>query len=303
MGNRKLQTCFISAPRSVDLAPLREELSVRGVMSWDDASVLIGSYVRQTLESAIADVDFVCAVVPDGPADPNVLLEVGVAIGAHQPLLLFAAPKAELPATLRALPYARASLKDTEAVRFHLDAFLKNAGKIEGTRKNGHRAQERPLSPTIIATARNRIDSWEAQATPPEERDLIEFLAGVFEAMGWVNSTSSSPSGHSKKRADLAVWVDDLQAIAGNPLLIEVVGRAAPIPEKVRQFQQQLLETHGSIGLLVRWGEGGTSYVPDDWRWPVIVLMSVREVIEALGRGDFAQSLLARRNAAVHSAA
>src|SRR5262245_35707401 len=118
MATRKLETCFIAAPRGVDVTPLRVELAARGVMSWDDASVLIGPSGRESLESAIADVDFVCAVAPDGPTDPNVLLELGVAIGSHRPILLFAAPKAELPATLRTLPYARASLKDTEAVRF-----------------------------------------------------------------------------------------------------------------------------------------------------------------------------------------
>jgi hypothetical protein len=255
------------------------------------------------MESAIAEVDFVCAVVPDGPADPNVLLELGVAIGAHRPLLLFAAPKAELPGTLRSVPYARASLKDIEAVRFHLDTFLKNAGKTEGMRRNGHRAQERPLRPTIIATAVDRLGAWEAQTTPPDERDVVAFLCGLFDAMGWVTSTGSAPAAHSDKRADLAVWVDDLQAAVGNPLLIEVVGRTAPIPDKVHQFQLLLREFQGSMGLLVRWGEGGVSYVPDDWRWPVVVVMSVREVVEALGRGDFAQSLLARRNTAVHTAA
>src|SRR6266508_4303536 len=101
MGTRKLQTCFISAPRNVDTTPLREALSARGVRSWDDAAMLPGSSWKQTVESAIADVDFVCGVIPDALTDPNVLLELGVAIGAGRPLLLFVAPKAELPPSLR----------------------------------------------------------------------------------------------------------------------------------------------------------------------------------------------------------
>lgn len=302
MGNHNLEECFISAPLGIDIQPLREALIERGVTPTDAADALVGSYLPGTLQAAIANADFVCAVVPAGPADANVFLEIGIGIGAGRPCLLFVAPKAELPALLGGQSYARAALDDGEALRFHLDAFLKNVAK-NGRKREAVRQEPPPIpNPALIASAMGRIATWEAQSAPPREPELVQLLADVFEAAGYVASTASGPAGRDGVRADLAVWVDELQAVIGNPLVVEVSAQR-PTPMKARQLRNALREHQTPLGLLVSWGAAETEQFRDDVLGPMVVVMRARDVVEALARGDFARTLLSQRNTAFHSAA
>lgn len=302
MGNHKLQTCFISAPPGVDIQPLREALIERGVTPHDASDALVGSYLPGSLQAAIGNADFVCGVIPAGPADANVFLEIGIGIGGGRPCLLFVAPKGEIPALLRGQPYARASLDDDEALRFHLDAFFKNVAK-NGRHRGAVRQEPQPApNPTLIVSALDRLTAWEGQGSPPREIELVQLLADVFEAAGYVTSTASTPIGRDGSRADLAVWVDELQAMIGNPLVIEVSVQQ-PTLMKARQLQEALLEHQTPLGLLVSWGAPETQQPRDHSLGPMLVVMRARDVVEALARGDFARTLLSKRNVAVHSAA
>lgn len=303
MSSRNLKTCFISAPVGIDTRPLREALSARGVEPWDASDMLAGSNSYLTVEDAIADADFICAVIPNSPVNANVLLELGMAIGMGLPRLLFVAPKAELPSDLRRQSYARASLQDAEALRFHLGTFLKNAGKSGGYRGVGHREGRSRPSPAIMASAHDRLAAWQAQLTPPHERELVQFLAELFEVSGYITSAAPTSIGRNSMHADLAVWVDELQTTIGNPLVIEVAGHQRTPSAKFRQLQLLLEEFQSPLGLLVYWRIPEAQLMHDDWDQPLVVVMDIHEVVESIGRGDFASILLSRRNAAAHSAA
>lgn len=301
MGDQPLETCLILAPLSVDTSPLRAKLSARGVRSREESAlVTAGSFHSAALVTAIADVDFVCSVLPAGAVDPNVLVEIGMAVAKDRPLLLFVAPKVELPMVLRGRPYARASLRDREALDFHLDAFLKNAGR------NGDGVESVPvndrahLDSVALRAALDQVTIWELGDTAPGESELVEFLSRLFEATGLVASTTRRSTTHGTHMADIAVWVDELEAVVGNPLLVEVVGRSPHTRPNARRFQQLLAENQTSLGVLVRWGNDDDRDETETTRWPIVVNISVRELVEMLGQGRFGQTLLERRHSAVH---
>jgi hypothetical protein len=303
MAERNLQTCFISAPLGVDTRPLREALSERGVTVWDAADILTGSRVPQTIKDAIADVDFVCAVIPAGADAGNVYFELGLAVGADRPRLLFVETKIDLPFALRGQVQARASLNNVEALRFHLDAFLKNAGKGGKDQEPVQDAGDPIPNPATIASALDQLVAWETRGPLPQERELVDFLADVFEAAGYVLSTGPMSLGQRDFRPDLAVWIDELQSTIGNPLIVEVASHPTPTSSTIRQLQLMLLEDQSPLGLLVSWQPVTTTPISDDWHLPIVVVMGVRELVEAIGRSDFARTLLEHRNGVVHSAA
>lgn len=264
--------------------------------------MVAGSNLARLIEAAIAEADFLCAVIPEGPVSATVFLEVGVALGRQKPCLLFAAPKADLPVALRGQPYARASLKDGEALRFHLDSFLKNAGKFDG-RGDGGQARESVHPKTgPMASSVDRLIAWETREPPPNEGELVRLLAEAFEAAGYVTSRAFTSNGSEGKGADLAVWIDELQGVVGNPLLIEVTNRM-PTSANVRQLQRLLRTLQSPLGLLVSWHPPEPLNDHEDWSAPVVVIMSVHDLIDAIGRDDFARALLSRRNDPSHSAA
>jgi hypothetical protein len=303
MTSQRLQSCFVLAPRDVDTTSLRRALFERNVSVRDDNSLLASMRWQEARESAISAVDFVCVVISDGPADPNVLLDLGVAIGAGRPLLLFVDPNAELPVAIRDRPYARASLDSAEALRFHLDAFLKNAGKPRPIYPNELLNERSTLTAANARAAFDQIGAWEAGTRLPTEHEIVALLTRLFGTLNWEFSTVSNPESAETDRADVAVWIDELQTAVGNPLLIEVKIYPSVTPETIHSFQHRLQELRSHMGLLVCWEKGNTSLAPGEWQQPVVVVMGLRELVETLARGTFAQTMLSRRSSTIHNAA
>ena len=303
MTLQRFATCFIAAPLGVDTRPLRTALSTRGVDTTDLTDVLTRGPAPVAIKRAIAAVDFVCAVVPDGPPDPYVMLEIGVAIGTGRPSLLFIGATTDLPVPLRAQPFARASLDDAESIGFHLDIFLKHAAKRPGT--NGAAEGDELLipAPTRLVTLLDQLAAWEARPTPPSETELLSFLLEAFEEAGYITSAESLLAPPRADRVDAAVWVDELEGTIGNPLVIEIALHRATLTAKAEHLRAYLREMEDSLGVLISWEPADSSATENGWTQPLIVVMSAREVIEALGRGDLARTILTHRYAAVHSAA
>ncbi len=299
-----LRTCFISAPATVDTSPLQRELGSRGVRSLDVRSGLpAGTSVLDTVRSGIAEADFVCGVIPAGPISANVLFELGLAVGRDLPALAFVDPRVAVPSDLQGIAYARATLDDTEAVRFHLDTFL---GHAQPGFVRPHVIISNRKAFSLAPSGREWLDrAWhELSSTPepPREVDIVQFLKELFERSGAI--TSGAPRlPTSAHRADLAVWIDDLQSLAGNPLLIEVVGRPERVAKTEARFRDLLAESGALLGVLVYLsdghGDGRTALVPE--AWPMVVRVRLDELVEQVKEGSFVRSLLDHRNRTAHA--
>jgi hypothetical protein len=151
---QKPQTCFIAAPVGVDVEPLENELLDRGIAMPDVASFSTGSFDWRTLSRGIKDVDIVVAVISSDPPDPNVMIEVGMALGADRPVLVLVGPQVGLPWALRGVQYVRATPADVNAVRFHLDVFLDRLG--EPDEEQEPRPVRHPSQPSQDGTGKGR---------------------------------------------------------------------------------------------------------------------------------------------------
>src|SRR5262249_27736923 len=83
--------------------------------------------------------DLICVVV-DSPHSPNVLFELGFALGAGRPIVLIGDP-IDLPSGLASQFLIRASASDTAAVTFQMRAFLDNLDR----KKKGRRRKDDPV--------------------------------------------------------------------------------------------------------------------------------------------------------------
>lgn len=215
MTDSHFQTCYISAPLTVDTAPLRLTLEERGI-SWSDARTAKpkGS-ILDTIESAIARVDFLCVVFGANSNNSNVFFEAGIARGRHCPLLVFIEPRVDIPSEFQDLAYARTSLHNSEALNFHLDAFLQHAG-AKPVRQPSHLPSKLKLTdstPTFEALA-----SIETLPESDRELEFERLVARIFKQSGAVVSQALSSSTH---QIDMAVWIDELPPSFGNPILVE----------------------------------------------------------------------------------
>lgn len=104
---------------------------------------------------------------------------------------------------------------DLDAINFALDHLRHRTARGE---RRPPRPAGRPLGPGITGQLLHRLS-----AAGCTQAAAVEVLAEAIEATG------SIVVGNDGRRGfDLGVWSDDLEAIAGNPLLVKVERSLAP---------------------------------------------------------------------------
>jgi hypothetical protein len=132
---------------------------------------------------------------------------------------------------------------------------------------------------------------------PLDERVAVDVLREAIEATGDIPVLGSDPD----LKWDIGVWSDDLTAIGGNPLLIEI--KRHLVPEGVDQLRHYLVaQPTVGLGLLVYLVEPADETlqraVPGAW-FPVLVI-SLRDLVEQLRSQSLARVVRTLRSRAVH---
>jgi hypothetical protein len=281
---------YVSAPSDLDLRPLLEGLKRRGTEPYVLSDVApLGADIQQSLRVAIERADRVLVVLSDAPA-PNPMFEAGFAIASGKALLVIAAPGATVPTDLAGQFIARARPDDLDAINFALDQLEQRAP--QGTRPTS-RPTGRPLAPDVVARLLDRLNAASTeQASAAILREAIEESGGVAAA------STERDAGF-----DLGVWSDDLEAIGGNPLLVEV--KRALVPGAVDQVLHWL-GTHPTarLGLLVYLEPPAGDRPPsqtelDAARFPILII-SLQQLLQRMASASFAEVVRELRNRSAH---
>jgi hypothetical protein len=240
------------------------------------------------------DVDAVVAVFTGSRRGrENVLIELGIALGRGLPLLLLQGDEpAPLPLDLAEVSSARTNLQNAEALRFHLELFLRrvSAGTaVKPPPPEAHRID--------VENVRRSLD--ELRRSGASGHDYERWVAGLFRAAGADLVESRSPEARG---FDLAVALSGVSPEPG-PLLVEVKVPAArlDLAAAASQLQELVLRERAGLGLLLFEG----------WRPPeyglglrtlMVVAMAFDELLLRLERhdGSLSRALRTARNEAVH---
>jgi len=282
---------YVSAPNDIDLRPLLDGLKRRGTEPYVLSDVApLGAEILQSLRLAIERADRVLVVLGDAPA-PNPMFEAGFALAFGKPLLIIAAPGATVPTDLAGQVIARARPDDLDAINFALDQVQQRAPL--GTRRTPG-PTGRPLRPDVVDRLLDRLS-----ASASTDESSIAILAEAIEASGEVAVANTGRDAGF----DLGVWSDDLEAIGGNPLLVEM--KRSLVPGAVDQVLRGLA-AHPSarLGLVVYLEPAAGDRPPsrgelDQARFPVLVI-SLQELLRRMASASFAEVVRDMRNRSVH---
>jgi hypothetical protein len=291
MANRasEVPRLYVSAPSDLDLRPLLDGLKRRGAEPYVLSDVApLGADIAQSLRVAIARADRVLIVLTEELA-LNPVLEAGIALALDKPLLIIAAPGASVPSDLTGQLVAQARPDDLDAVNFALDNAEARASRPP-RRGNAIQPTGRPLGRDTADRLLNRLASIE-----PTERSSAELLREAIEASRGVGVVNAEPG------FDLGVWSDDLDAIVGNPLLVEI--KRSLMPGAVDQVLRAL-NAHPSARLaLLVYIEPSTEPPSraelDHARFPVLVI-SIQQLLERMASASFAEVIRDLRNRSAH---
>lgn len=281
---------FISHQRDADIRSLLEGLRDRGTEPYvlSDVAVL-ESELLDALREAVERADLV--VVLDEERALNSSFEAGVAYALGKPLLLIVPPGTKIPSDLAGQIVVRARPGDLDAINFVLDQVERRARLVLPAASG---PSERALGPAVAAEFLDRL-----RRLPRDERSATALLVEAIEGSGAIAAANLDPD----VGFDVGVWSDDLAAIGGNPLVVEVNGTSCPgrrpkpstlSPKPPTARLALVVHLHPSYDDLAS-AAMETVQTP----YPVLTI-SLEELIRRMASASFAEVVRDLRNQSVH---
>ena len=302
---------FVSAPGGTDLRPLLAGLEERGVTPYVASDVArLGESILESLRAAILAADRVLVVLPEAGQSLNPAFEAGMAAALRKPVAVIAPPGVVMPSDLAGFLVVRARPDELGAVHFALDqaeawvpaTTLPVSAQVDiRWQVTGEPAPSAASGGALGARADDllaRTDKIRTLgSTPAATQAFVDILVEAIEGSRAVAVQNATDHGY-----DLGVWSDDLDAIAANPLLIEV--KTSLSRNAVRQAAQ-MAQAHPSARtvLLVYLDQLETDpAVLSEARLPVLAV-SFGELLTRMRDTSFAEVVRQLRNQSVHGAA
>jgi hypothetical protein len=281
--------CFISGPPDLDVGPLVRALTEHGWEAYVLSDVAsLGRPFRDAVEDAIRGSSAVIAIFGAAGPSINTAYEAGLAVGLGKPVISVVSPGGPMPSDLRSSLYVQADPSNVEAITLALD----NLDRLQIDRPPELVARGRPLgsyADDLVAEVRTLESETNAGAWGQAVEKL---MVRAIEASGAVAATADDP----RAGFDIGVWSDDLDAIAANPVLVEIKRRIDQ--GTISQCLAALERTPAAKAALIISFED----VPRDTvapRWPVLWVSAIG-FLEALKTKSFAEVFRELRNRSVH---
>jgi hypothetical protein len=296
-----LLICFVSAPAGVNLSRLKQILLERDIEFVLPSEVLThGQTISEKINKLISRSDIFMAVFDDVHDSGNILFELGLAVGLKKQIIILIPPSLSLPSDLSGFLVLRVTQNNLDAVGFSLDQMLaatwKKSKKRVTKRYDDLKNTKKPISNKIydLKNKLNDLDSRVAGYT------LEEFVADLLRESGIsVIQQSEKPD----TGVDFAIWSDELAAILGNPILIEIK-RVIRNQAQALQVTDQLtryIEKSNSKSAIVLYLEGLPSNQIQNFTNKFnILFFQLGDIVEQLQDNTFADIIRIRRNIIAH---
>ena len=294
-------TCFISAPAGVNLTTIKQILLERDIEFVLPSEVLThGQSISGKIKKLISLSDIFIAVFDDVHDNGNILFELGLAVGLKKQIIILTPPSFSLPSDLSGFLVLRVTQDNLDALGFSLDQMLAATGKKSKKRAikkyDDFKITKKPISNKIheLKNKLNDLDSRVADYT------LERFVADLLKESG---ISVIQQSGKPDTGADFAIWSDELGAILGNPILIEIK-RTIRDRAQARQVTNQLtryIEKNNSKSAIVLYLEGLPSDRIQEFTNKFnILFFRLGDIVEQLQNNTFADTIRIRRNRIAH---
>jgi len=297
---RKIKTCFVAAPSGITLDVLRDSLLAHNIRPLVPEDLFAGTDWASEIQRQVLEADLVIGILPRGRQSPWVLFELGQAWALGRRILLIASPKSDkIPYSLQRFLILRIEPNNREAIDFALDQLLSAPPELSA------KENLKPYTFTTRGLADDTVNQLLSRLSlalgPGTERELEKIVSEALRLSG-ADIVVESPQ--KDIGADLAVWSDVLEPFVGNPFLIEIKRKVSDkytAATTFKQLQSYLGASDTKWGMLL-YGEGPP---PEDRLWqacpPNILLMPIRQLLEALHNQAFPEIVRDLRNRRVHS--
>lgn len=291
-----MKKVFISAPANVNLSTLLavlREKGVKPVLSFDIQPT--GLSLLESIGEIISDADFFIAVISEFKVSANVFLEVGYALAKRKRIVLIQDQEVQnlFPSNLSGLITFRVGLGDRQKLSLLLEPFLHQPKKTKRSMRVIQKT--RPLSSHSLELLK------ELRGLGPEatHENLERLLVSVFRSSGI--QTIAEPKS-ADREYDLALWIDELQSIVGNPLLVEIKAALSidDARKLKRHFVKRIDREIGKALMIVFFAGNARQIYEESIGLPLVLFVSVEHLLTELTQKSFGEFIRVERNRLVH---
>jgi nucleoside 2-deoxyribosyltransferase len=284
---------YISAPRTVDLEPLRSALRQNGFQPISLEDVPVGGSWGDVIREACLMSDFVIAVL-DPELDRNVAYEIGVADGLQKPVLTFAAPGKD-----RELPE---ETKRRHAYFGPLGATDKLRDQIADVREGVLSARTQPPTIPTSLPLSDRAEACRQQflAEASGSGDRIE--SAFSKLMPEMGVGGKITSLGKEVRAEAAVWGGEWEPWVQDPLIVEVWNPhdGEPALGEIVNFSYRLSDRSLGWGMVLAKSFSASVRREAQKLAPYVLLLTYDELFDRLKTTSFPKIVVSLRNQRVH---
>ncbi len=288
MSNARYKSCYVAAPAGMPLPGLFGILDKLAV-THNEFSLAESS--SDALNQVFAESDFVLGYLPAETELSSTYFELGYAAALGKPLFLIVEHGADFPVYLRQFPYVLGKQDEPSILSMHMQAFLKHfRPQQKGVEKS---EQKRPPNLT-------------------KEREIYESLlksggmgrSAYFEQLLWdvLNKSGFTAASVSvDEQFEIAMWIDGLEPIVSNPILIKGIWSLQNVHENtITGFQEQIEKCRAQFGIIVYFVTNTLKKTESHRSWPPILVLSLGELIDLVASRKLASEIVSYRNDVVH---
>ncbi|WP_145050753.1 toll/interleukin-1 receptor domain-containing protein [Paenibacillus xylanexedens] len=290
--------CFISY-NTEDGKPLSDKVRAillhNGVDPIDAFDISIEDSVLDEIQYKIKKCDIFVAIVTN--FSPKVFYEIGIAKGLNKSIFVVLSKDLNVyPSFLNDFLYVKANLNDEENIDFAFKQLLKNQSK---QRSKANKKKKKYSHDTILDFPRE----WKSDLKRIRENgtplDLEKYIAGIFDSL-----RTTSKMVEQDKGVDFALWLDDINFILGNPVLIEAkYGNITSDMLKSGEYQllHHLIKTKSRVGLLFYLDKTGKRFSLGSSLSPLMIRVDLEDFLSEVEKnGSITKTILDKRNAMAH---
>ena len=289
--------CFLSYSYNTDISVIKKILTDYNIFSVSPTESLeYGNLIPEVIRRQIKDSDFVIAIFDESS---NVSFEIGLAIGSKKPVFLIIPDKEEkdLPAFISVSTNVFSKPTDYEKIKYSFDLFIKKIATLSKTT-----ARMRPLKkekpkekPTF-----NFLGSIE-DVNKLRGNEFENYVGELFKKIN-IEVFAQNKLKEKDFQADFSIWIDKLNSLVGNPIIVETKSFANHNDLKIaiKQLSSYLKNYNSKAGLLIYNKPDGKSFVDLFSVGPLVISISIQDLIRELTQKSFSEILLELRNKAVH---
>lgn len=287
--------CFVAREYSVSMeiiCSIDKVLDELNIERMDAFSVEARESIGTSLISMILESDFIIAIL--SCTSPNVLFEIGLAVGNNKSVFLLVEENMVLPFNLKGMTYIKINDKLSENMLLPLQYFihgLHNEKTLE------------LMTPKYIKSEVEEKLFFEKLQNIKTNGNGIQFESFVIDFFKQIKNqytTSKFASNSQDVSYDLALWIDELEGQIYNPILFDLKFGKMNQNRMDEIAKRAMFSANNGQMIIVLYCDTSNTTFSYISKYSGILIVSFEKFMQAVFKYGLPKTILLLRNSAAH---